>query len=80
MEINYQFGVGEKVTTVFGKVGFVKMAGTDDGGLKYYVRTEDGSDWYNENELSPMGHDINVLNNQETYLTEDKEEEIEQED
>lgn len=67
MNIEYVYGVGDRVKTCFDKLGIVEMAAVDDGGKKYYIKTSDGGDWYKENEIVPLGPEYNPT---EVYLTE----------
>jgi len=50
-EVSYKFSIDDRVKTPFGNPGIVTMLGLDDGGNKYYVKTELDSQWYKERDL-----------------------------
>ena len=52
MKIEFEFELEEKVTTILGERGIVKMQAVDDGGVKYSVQTKDGHMWHNPSELT----------------------------
>lgn len=51
MEVEFKFTIDDKVKTPFGKDGIVTMLGVDDGGVKYYIKTGESSDWHKESEV-----------------------------
>lgn len=50
--VNFQFELGDKVTTPFGDPGLVSMLGVNDGGNCYYIKTQAGGNWFKERELT----------------------------
>lgn len=52
IKVEFKFNLNDKVLTPFGSMGIVKMLGIDGEGIKYYVLTENNSDWFIENELN----------------------------
>jgi len=51
MKVDFKFKLDEKVITVFGDNGIVSMLGVDDGGIVYYVKASNNSDWFKEKNL-----------------------------
>ena len=49
--VNFKYDIDNFVGTSIGTVGQVDMLGVDDGGIKYYVKTKDSSDWFKEGQL-----------------------------
>ena len=55
MEITFKFKLDENVTTPFGEHGIIDMLGYDEGGVKYYVKSNNPSNWFKEWQLiSPV--------------------------
>jgi len=71
MMVEYNFSVNEKVVTIFGFDGIIELAAVGEEGVKYFVKTARGSDWYKENQLATKGNDY--MPNNQVYLTEEKE-------
>lgn len=52
MKVDYFFALNDKVKTIFGVFGIVKMLAFDEAGIQYYVATKNNSAWFKEQELS----------------------------
>lgn len=52
MQITFKFTLDQNVTTRFGEHGIVEMCAVDEVGLRYYVKTAGGGNWFKEAELS----------------------------
>lgn len=50
--ITFQFSLDQRVRTPFGSVGIVSMQAHDDGGVCYFVKTEQGGSWFKEGQIS----------------------------
>jgi hypothetical protein len=53
--VEFEFAVDQKVTTVFGDIGIVKMVALDDTACKkVFVQRSTDCQWFKENELTPV--------------------------
>jgi hypothetical protein len=53
--VEFAFSIDQKVKTVFGDVGIVKMVALDDTACKkVYVMRSNDSSWFKEEELTPV--------------------------
>jgi len=52
MRVEFEFELEDKVTTILGERGIIKMQAVDDGGIRYAIQTRDGNMWYKPSELT----------------------------
>jgi hypothetical protein len=56
MTVNFKFEVDQKVKVEpLGITGIISLCGFDDGGVKYYIDTATGGDWFKEKFLTDAG-------------------------
>ena len=55
-KVTFKYAIGNFVITPFGQSGVISMAATDRSGLSYYVKTAQGSEWFDEDQLMPTEH------------------------
>ena len=48
----FKFCLDQPVKTIFGKEGIVTFLGINGEGIKYFVLTDNGSEWYKEEQLT----------------------------
>ena len=51
--VTFKYPLFANVVTPFGSPAIVNMRAEDQGGIQYYVKTEKGSEWFTEAQLSP---------------------------
>ena len=50
--IEFKFSLDQTVTTPFDQKGIVTMQAVDDGGNCYFVKTQEGGNWFKEGQLA----------------------------
>ncbi len=52
MRVEFNFEIDQKVQTMFGSLGVIRMLAYDKEGIQYSVLTEKGHDWFREDEIT----------------------------